>query len=335
MNIPPTLLPNGKVLAVGGETNGPSASFVASVELYDPVAGTWAITNALNSLRFQHTATLLPNGKVLVTGGHGTNSYLASAEQYDPATGLWTIIGNLNTARAIHTATLLAGGRLLVVGGWQLGYLASRRAVRSGQRDLDRDRPAQQGADCHTATLLPNAKVLLAGGAGTNGYPPYEELYSPDCGDLLPDRPSQYRARSAHSDTPAQRQSAGCRGRGQQRLPSQRGTCTIQRRHLDAEADPLNTVAPIPHRHLALQRQGVGRGRHTAKAGSCRASSYMIQPAQLDAVGAWQPALGPHGDLLPNAKVLVAGGDNGGTALASAELYDPVTGSWTPTGSLD
>ena len=64
-----------------------------------------------------HTATLLPNGMVLVAGGSGNSGYLASTELYDPATGTWTATGSLNTARDSHTATLLPNGMVLVAGG--------------------------------------------------------------------------------------------------------------------------------------------------------------------------------------------------------------------------
>jgi hypothetical protein len=57
--------------------------------------------------RYGHTAVLLPNGKVLVAGGYGTNGALATAELYDPATGLWTLTGSLNTARNDHTDAAL------------------------------------------------------------------------------------------------------------------------------------------------------------------------------------------------------------------------------------
>ncbi len=64
-----------------------------------------------------HTATLLPNGKVLVAGGFGSSGPLASAELYDPATGPWSPTGSLATARYVHTATLLPNGKVLVAGG--------------------------------------------------------------------------------------------------------------------------------------------------------------------------------------------------------------------------
>src|SRR5438132_1342134 len=69
-------------------------------------SGTWTTTGSLHTALYQHTATLLQNGQVLVAGGQGFN-YLSSAELYNPSTGTWTLTGSLHTARALHTATLL------------------------------------------------------------------------------------------------------------------------------------------------------------------------------------------------------------------------------------
>src|SRR4030095_10681145 len=66
--------------------------------------GIWKVTGSMATARDQHTATLLRNGKVLVTGGVGS-TYLASAELYDPATGVWSGTGIMPTERVFHTAT--------------------------------------------------------------------------------------------------------------------------------------------------------------------------------------------------------------------------------------
>src|SRR5207302_1595113 len=88
---------------------------------------TFGNTANLNTARREHTATLLPNGKVLVAGGYNF-SFLTSAELYDPASGTngtWTATGVLNTARTNHTATLLPNGKVLVAGGFNGLYLTS------------------------------------------------------------------------------------------------------------------------------------------------------------------------------------------------------------------
>ena len=95
-------------------------------------------TGSLNTARYDHTATLLPNGKVLVAGGLIIAAILTSAELYDPASGTWSATGSLNTARDGHTATLLPNGKVLVAGGDDnSGILTQRGTVRPGQRDLD------------------------------------------------------------------------------------------------------------------------------------------------------------------------------------------------------
>ena len=113
-----TLLPNGKVLVAAGVTDLIGSSFLTSAELYDPASGSWTVTGSLNIARATYTATLLPNGKVLVAGGVSFSTLTSSAELYDPASGSWTATGSLSTARYVHTATLLPNGKVLVAAGY-------------------------------------------------------------------------------------------------------------------------------------------------------------------------------------------------------------------------
>jgi N-acetylneuraminic acid mutarotase len=113
-----TLLSNGKVLVTGGTNGATSDAGLSSAELYDPVAGIWSNTGGLITARYSHTATLLPNGTVLVAGGYNSSLIpLGSAELYDPVAGTWTATGSLLMARVFHAASLLPNGVVLVSGG--------------------------------------------------------------------------------------------------------------------------------------------------------------------------------------------------------------------------
>ena len=128
----------------------------------DPASGTWTLTGNLNTARYYHTATLLSNGMVLVTGGENA---FPNAELYDPASGTWTVTGNLNTGRAAHTATLLPNGMVLVAAGDDSSHTPSSSAElydpASGGWTLTGSLNAARSY--HTATLLSNGMVLVAG----------------------------------------------------------------------------------------------------------------------------------------------------------------------------
>lgn len=117
-----TLLASGKVLFVGGIGGvgaGASSAHTQPAELYDPSAGMWTRTGPMQYNRVGHSATLLADGRVLVTGGMSQSGGLprAAAEIYDPVTNAWSATGDLVTARAGHVAARLAIGAVLVVGG--------------------------------------------------------------------------------------------------------------------------------------------------------------------------------------------------------------------------
>ncbi|UVT14778.1 MAG: hypothetical protein H8K04_13120 [Nitrospira sp.] len=120
-----TLLPNGKVLIVGG--GGRNDLILNTAELYDPTTQTFeALTATMTSVRVGHTATLLSTGKVLLTGGADvfssaeppTGHMLNSMELYDPTSKVFTAItATMVTSRALHQATALADGTVLLTGG--------------------------------------------------------------------------------------------------------------------------------------------------------------------------------------------------------------------------
>src|SRR5882724_8492154 len=109
-----TLLPNGNLLLVGGEgADGPSAS----AWLWTPSSGMPAVAT-LNAPRAWHSATVLPDGAVLVFGGlRNDGTLVQTAELFDPTAGQFQPMSVALAPRALHTATLLLDGRVLIAGG--------------------------------------------------------------------------------------------------------------------------------------------------------------------------------------------------------------------------
>ena len=164
-----TLLSNGQVLLTGGDNRFPSTgTTLNTAELYDPVADTFmALAATMTTAREGHTATLLPNGQVLITGGFGIGGDLNTAEVYEPVANTFTALtATITSARSNHTAILLPNGEVLITGG----------AVHSGDilNTAELYDPVAQtftaltatmttARQGHTATLLPNGLVFLTG----------------------------------------------------------------------------------------------------------------------------------------------------------------------------
>jgi subtilase family serine protease len=183
-----TLLTNGLVLVAGGFCACGGWGESSSAELYDPATGTWTNTGSMNTPRMDHTATLLTNGQVLVTGGDNGSGSVPSAELYDPATGTWANTGSMTAAREAHTATLLTNGLVLVAGA---GSGAELYNPATGMWTATGSMASYGGRVWHTATLLTNGQVLVAG--GVTGDPikhriPLSdaELYDPVSGTWTP-----------------------------------------------------------------------------------------------------------------------------------------------------
>jgi N-acetylneuraminic acid mutarotase len=292
-----TLLPNGTVLVVGGY-NG--AIRLTSAELYDPAAGTWTPTGAMATGRTTHTTTLLPNGKVLATGGHVSSAGSTSTcELYDPAAETWKQTGAMITARGNHTATLLLNGKVLVAGGFNrnTGSVVFTAEIYDPATETWTAAGAMAAArNFHTATLLLDGRVLVAGGAPDALQ--YTSLASAEVYDPATDTWTAIGSMSSARQAP----SATLLTDGRVLIAG-----GYDQGYFGSGAELCDPVTGLWTGTGAL---GSARGVHTAT-------------------------------LLPDGKVLVAGGNHNTfsapaiVALSSAELYDPATGTWTASGSLN
>ncbi len=141
----------------------------------------WTSTGLMVDGRVSHTATLLPNGKVLVVGGWTGSGVSTTPELFDPATGVWTALaGSGLSAHMVHTATLLPNGKVLVLGGWN-GFTYSGIAEvldpATGTGTAAASMPVASYE--HEAALLPNGRVLVVGGRAASGALSKANLYDP------------------------------------------------------------------------------------------------------------------------------------------------------------
>jgi len=176
------LLQNGQVLAAGGSGGG---SFpLASAELYNPATGTWSVTGSMHQGRSgvagsgDPSATLLPDGQVLVAGGEDANfNPLASAELYNPATGKFTPTGSMTTPREGQSATLLNNGQVLIAGGTGATAAAELYNPAAGKFTATGSMAAPRGGN--VATLLTGGDVLVTQGSAAGLF---AERYNPATG---------------------------------------------------------------------------------------------------------------------------------------------------------
>ena len=303
--------------------------------------GSWTTTGSLDTARFEHTATLLPNGMVLVAGGlDSRGNLLASAQLYDPESGSWTATGSLHVARVDQTATLLPNGIVLVAGGVDSsGYSASTELYDPASGSWTATGSLNVARSGHTATLLPSGMVLVAGGVGNDfNLSASAELYDPASGSWTATG-NLHTGRNNHTATLLPNGmvlvAAGLDGdfnisTGAELYDPKSGSWTVTGNLNIARRNHTATLLP---NGMVLVAGGFDIDFNPSRS----AELYDPESGSWTATSSLNNGRYFHtATLLPNGMVLVAGGfDDDFNSSSKAELYDPASGSWTPTGSLN
>jgi len=287
-----TVLSDGRIMLVGG-VNDLNGDLEPTAAIFTPATATFSQTTGTPiSPRYYHSATLLPNGQVLLAGGiGGPAGILAAGESFDPPSGLFLASGALGIPRYNHTATLLQTGQVLVTGGidaWNNTQGSAELFNPQAQSFSPSNGTLATPRTQHTATLLPNGQVLLAGGLDPNGNSlASAEIYDPPSDQFLTAPAAMNSSRYGH------------------------------------------TATVLPNGQVLLvggygqdYYQGVG----SAELYDPPSGMFFYVGGPMSTPRVFHTAT-----LLANGTVLITGGLNPlGTSVATGELFDPSTGLFTP-----
>lgn len=293
-----TRLADGRVLIIAAvSTDDP----VPVAFLFDVAAGTVEAIGAMATPTQDHTATLLRDGTVLLAGGRDASRWrarsVATTERFEPRTRAFTPAAEMTVARRGHTATLLLDGRVLIAGGVDAspprGHATTTAEVFDPLTGAFLPTGSMATARSgHTATLLDDGRVLIAGGQDAEGAP-IAEIWDPVTGTFRVE-PAVRTARGGHAAT----------------LLSD-GRVLISGEHAPGGVSwPAELYDPV--------------SRMSAPLGDVRSAMVL-------------PTFGREATLLGDGRVLFTGGtvdDSDGTPLGGAEVYDPATGMFQAVGAM-
>jgi hypothetical protein len=285
---------------VAGGRNFANTASINSAELYDPLTEVFTLTGPMTNARWSHTATLLLDGRVLVAGGFTDPTTNANAQPV------------LDTAEIYDPAT----------GLWTaVGSMSTRRAL-------------------HVAALLPDGRVLVAGGRTCNGPPPLAcnsafttrtaEIFNPATGTWTP---------TANMNSDRTTTSAVLLLDGRVLVPAGFPGGQNTAETYNPSTGTWTATGPMSMNRARQGAMLLPDGTALVAAGSTGPGTHLTSDTYNPATNTWTPA----GNVLqtrfnyfftelPNGKVLIAGGAN--AAASSAEVYDPSTRTWADAGTM-
>ena len=312
-----------------------------SIQVSTPASGI-VPTGSMATPRYFHTATLLNNGTVLVTGGLGGTNGLTSAEVFDPVSGTFSAAGSMAVARSSHTATLLNNGQVLVTGGGsataELFDPASGHFTATGSMAILRSG--------QTATLLSDGRVLVTGGNTTGGETATAELYNPTSGTFT-STGSMETVRWGHTAT--------LLSDGRVLVAGGIGSGTGNAGYLasaeifDPVSGAFTVTGSMKTKRWWHETTLLGDGRVLVSGGvdlfrTVTSEAELFDPASgtFTPTGSMTNMRRIHtSTLLNNGKILVTGGEyfvmtQALLSLATAEIFDPASGGFaSTTGNME
>ncbi len=338
-------LNDGTALEVGGlDTNGNALS---QAEIYDPASNSFAPTKgAMNYARYGCTATTLQDGTVLTAGGNDSGGETTdTAEIYAPALGTFSYTkGPMIAPHAFHAAVLLADGKVLVAGGLNgSAVLASAELYDPASETFSATAgPLNSARDDFAAILLADGRALLAGGAGSSSLDS-AELYNPSSSTFSFTANSMSTGRWAASAAPLPDGNAIV-GAGSSAFPYP----IPEQASFDLFDASTNKFSPTGALHIArwgaaavvlpdgaplilggIDNQGTNSGNYEPSG-----EIYNPTAGTFTVTGGLNALRMEYASaLLPDGRVLIAGGADETSALDTAEVFDPKTRHFIPTAN--